>query len=588
MAIAVISEDKSGAYGATRLSALADMLAATPLPAGPLQTLKAEVDGLAARMDRGELQCAILGQMKRGKSSLLNAIIGTTILPSAVTPLTAISTYVRGGRRYAMHSEGESGSEELCFADAKGLGSALAERVTERGNPRNRRRLRRVDVEVISPRLQNGLTFIDTPGIGSTHAHNTKVAIATLPACDVALFVISPDPPLTASELDYLKDVLHHVAEVIVILNKVDTVDKHDEAEIVEFVQTALAEAGICGLQLFSVSARRKLDETSAGVSARDESGFDALSAYLSSIATNRRTGLVSDVSDLKAATLAREMIEYLDQYLAALSLPVDVLKHTLSTFEASAAALEREINHLDDLVTVSRNGILRALDQEVASLRDSVRDELVGEINQRLAANQLEATIASDLERAAPAKFAARFSHFEHRFMTQANVALAAHVESAEHFLRKAREAGRDLLQLSYECPSILLTIPPNIRPYWVDSQRPTISGGVSGFYDQLLPQTVRLERARARLIEKAQELSTRNAEQLRWSIRRAIEETFRSFVSTWKATLDRAQSATRAAIMAGLSQLHQTHEGAKPEITELQRLRTQISDRFEQGTSP
>jgi hypothetical protein len=43
---------------------------------------------------------AVLGQFKRGKSTLLNALLGEPLLPTSVVPLTAIPTFLRAGRHW--------------------------------------------------------------------------------------------------------------------------------------------------------------------------------------------------------------------------------------------------------------------------------------------------------------------------------------------------------------------------------------------------------------------------------------------------------------------------------------------------------
>ena len=76
--------------------------------------------------------------------------------------------------------------------------------VTEEANPRNVLNVARVDVFLPAQLLERGVVLIDTPGVGSTHRHQTAAADAVLPECDAALFVVSADPPITEIEIDYL------------------------------------------------------------------------------------------------------------------------------------------------------------------------------------------------------------------------------------------------------------------------------------------------------------------------------------------------------------------------------------------------
>ena len=77
--------------------------------------------------------------------------------------------------------------------------------ITEKGNPRNRKGVREVEIAYPSDYLQDGVRVIDTPGVGSVYSHNTEVAYNYLPQVDAAIFVVTVDPPLSAAEQEFLK-----------------------------------------------------------------------------------------------------------------------------------------------------------------------------------------------------------------------------------------------------------------------------------------------------------------------------------------------------------------------------------------------
>jgi hypothetical protein len=70
-----------------------------PDRAGPT----AQVRELRSRLLEQRLQIAVLGQFKRGKSTLLNAILGEPVLPTGVVPLTAVPTFIRWGHAIIAH-----------------------------------------------------------------------------------------------------------------------------------------------------------------------------------------------------------------------------------------------------------------------------------------------------------------------------------------------------------------------------------------------------------------------------------------------------------------------------------------------------
>ena len=114
---------------------------------------RATLDGLRGRLAERRLRVLVAGEAKRGKSTLVNALLGRPVLPMGVTPLTALATTVRFG-----NDEGATAVFRNGHAESFPL-SALEDFVTERGNPGNRRGLASVTVMVDAPVLARGADF---------------------------------------------------------------------------------------------------------------------------------------------------------------------------------------------------------------------------------------------------------------------------------------------------------------------------------------------------------------------------------------------------------------------------------------------
>jgi ribosome biogenesis GTPase A len=129
---------------------------------------------LAQQLPRGELNLLVVGQFKRGKSSLINALLGDDVMPTGALPVTGAVTAIRFGsdrRLTVLFREREPQSitkSELPFY------------VSEEHNAANRLGVERVEVFWPAAAIR-GVTLFDTPGIGSTYTHNTAAAHATLP-----------------------------------------------------------------------------------------------------------------------------------------------------------------------------------------------------------------------------------------------------------------------------------------------------------------------------------------------------------------------------------------------------------------------
>ena len=156
---------------------------------------RAELDALRDRLRDRRLRVLVAGEAKRGKSTLVNAMLGRAALPSGVTPLTALATTV-------LHGNDENVRAVFTDGHAENLPlSALDDLVTERGNPGNCRNVASVTVSVDAPILARGVELVDTPGTGSVYAHNTSAAEAALDTMDAAVFVLTADPPASAMPL---------------------------------------------------------------------------------------------------------------------------------------------------------------------------------------------------------------------------------------------------------------------------------------------------------------------------------------------------------------------------------------------------
>jgi hypothetical protein len=171
------------------------------------------------RLARGRFHLAVLGQFKRGKSTLLNALLGEAVLPTAVVPAYRHPD-VHPARR--VHFQGQREPQDAQFQAVGQLGDFLAGFVTETGNPRNKLEVAQVEMFHPAALLGKGVVLIDTPGIGSTFRHNIEATLNLLPQCDAALFLVSADPPITEVEVEFLRQVRSKVARLFFILNKVE------------------------------------------------------------------------------------------------------------------------------------------------------------------------------------------------------------------------------------------------------------------------------------------------------------------------------------------------------------------------------
>src|SRR5712691_3825468 len=248
---------------------------------------------LVVQLAEDRFNLAVVGQFKRGKSTLMNAVLGRDLLPTGLLPLTsAITTLCYGStERVVLHRKGWAFEQEVPL-------SQLAAFITERGNPGNEKGLVEARVELPLPFLRRGLHFIDTPGIGSARHENTATTYAFLPQMAAVIFVTSVEAPLSEAEERFLVDIRGQVCQLFVVVNKMDMLGDTDREEVLGYIQTRveqLLERGTAHLSPLSArdGLRAKLNHDDAGIQSCGLAPFEqALTTFLAE--AQGRTFLVS------------------------------------------------------------------------------------------------------------------------------------------------------------------------------------------------------------------------------------------------------------------------------------------------------
>ena len=553
---------------------IAEAIALAPAHSLIAGKITSRLEQLSTRLTEQRLQLAVLGQFKRGKSTLLNALLGATVVPMAVTPLTAIPTFIVSGEKYHLRTIGLADEvEDIPASDVEALQLLLRARVTEDDNPNNRLGLARVEVTVPSTLLQKGIVLIDTPGVGSTYQHNTETAQAILPECDAALFVVSLDPPITATELEYLARIHATVPKIILVVNKIDVVEGEDRAAAVAFLRQVAADtAGLKDAPLFCVSARRALKAKVSGDSeALKASGLEELESYLANFIAKEKYATLEQAIGRKSAALIAELTFEIESNLAALRMPIDQLTERVSTFDKAAVQFETERNVSSDLIAGDRKRILAELDSDAERLRTRMQALIETEIAAALDAMVQENTILERLAERMPLLFQTEFKEFEAKTRTRFTESLGVHQARAEQLIVNVRRTAADLLAIGYAAPAPEESFELKRVPYWVTKAREMLHVLPQGTLDGILPVGMRKRRTRARFTAQTDEIIRRNVENLRWSLRQNLEGGFRSFQGRLDEQLSLTLTATREALRRGLQRRQESIDATDIEIHKL-----------------
>ena len=339
-----------------------------------LTTLSAEVQAFAERVAAGLFYVACVGQFKRGKSSLLNALAAGAQLPTGVVPVTSVVTIVRYGRERHADVYLRSGDHKRVSIDE------LPAYVTESENPQNEKGVAVAEVFVPSELLASGMCLVDTPGIGSVSIENTAATEAFVPHIDAALVVLGSDPPISADELALVDAVARQTAELIFVLSKADRGTEAERREARAFCEAVLAERlGRPVPPMLEVSATEQLAGTAPP---RD---WSRLVSQLRNLAERAGSHLVQAAAERGAQVLGARVLREIGEREAALTRPLVESEKRIEALKKAAALAERSLGDLSYLLTAEQNKLHSAFAERqehfLARLLPAARAEFEGAI---------------------------------------------------------------------------------------------------------------------------------------------------------------------------------------------------------------
>lgn len=556
---------------------------------GDFSVFSERLNALKVRWEEGRFHLAVLGQFKRGKSSLLNALLGEAVLPTAVLPLTAIPTFIRSGEILgaAILFQDERDPERFVGSTVEELTTFLSLFVTESGNPQNRLGVSHVEMTHPAEILKKGVALIDTPGIGSTYRHNTEATLNFLPQCDAALFLVSADPPLTEVEVEFLKQVRTKVPRLFFILNKVDYLSLDDREAVLGFLRKMLVEqVGIeSNVPLFSVSAKQGLESRKR----RDgklwgKSGMEEVENHLVKFLAAEKSQTLHNVLSHRAADLISDMLMRLRLEIHSLQMPLTELEERVEIFEKKIQEIQLQRQAFQDLLSGDQRRTHEFLEQHSEQLRRRARSYLEGVVKGALEKWNGEGLKEEDLHGALSEAIP---GYFEHQAGAATNVfrkqiveVVRPHQEHADGLIETIRRTAAELFDVPYAAPKSEEAFEMVSEPYWVTYKwAATLSPIPKGLIDGLLSEEKRRRRILKRMTEQIDGLVVTNVEHLRWAIYQSIDATFRRFASTLDERLTETIAATHGAIKAAMTQRRNRSDAVSEDMQRLDRAVSELT---------
>jgi GTP-binding protein EngB required for normal cell division len=215
-----------------------------------LVELRPMLENIVARLESPDLEVAFFGRVNSGKSSLLNYLLGTDILPVGVLPVTAVLTRLRRAEDAELIVRFEISEPQRLSLDR------IAEFVTEEGNPGNARRVTEVELRIPNPRLAQGVAFMDTPGVGSLATFGAAQTKAYLPRCDLGILLVDAGSTMNDEDMALLHGFFEAAIPVTVLISKSDLLNAADRCRVIDYVKQLVSKELGNEIPVYPVSSR--------------------------------------------------------------------------------------------------------------------------------------------------------------------------------------------------------------------------------------------------------------------------------------------------------------------------------------------
>ncbi|MDP2289869.1 MAG: dynamin family protein [Actinomycetota bacterium] len=172
------------------------------------------------------------GDIKRGKSSLLNAILDrNNLLPVDADVATSVHLVIRYADEFdilvtRIGDDGEPTQEHIPVEE-------LIHVASMRGDAARREGVAAVEIGLPHPVLARGVVLIDTPGVGGMSRGHRDLALAALGQADALLFTVSAEEPVARSELEFLVEASERTERIILVVTKSDANSEATNGEMI-------------------------------------------------------------------------------------------------------------------------------------------------------------------------------------------------------------------------------------------------------------------------------------------------------------------------------------------------------------------
>lgn len=518
---------------------------------------RAGVQRLMEKLRQNRFNLVILGAFKRGKSTLINALLGEELLPTAIIPLTSVVTVLGYGEDLHIEVRFQNGQSRTIGKED------LTDYITEKGNPQNQKGVREVDIRYPSDYLKDGVRIIDTPGVGSVYSHNTEVAYNFLPEVDAAVFVVTVDPPLSAAEEEFLKDIREYVHKLFFVLNKIDYVEAAERQEALDFTRQVLREnLGADQVKIFPLSAKLAMaGKADKSPELLKESLLPQFEDHLRHFLYQEK-GKVLLISCLSGALrIVTDSTLALKVERQASALPLSALKEKIVQFDQMQEGLKKEREMSLLLLDGRLKAALAQFDGDLDAFRRETTTRLRQEVEETFHRKSRGASdLTREMEQFLFAALKDLFTGWRRDEIDKLSQVMAdTYKEFAERIngiLDRLTQMTARIFDFSLKGFAVEEAFMERSRFRFLFKEEPVGLEILQMTVTNLLPRALTKGLFLRKLLENVTELVDKHCGRLRWDFHERLNEVAREFKQTWLEKIDDTTLSLRQALDRALAQ--------------------------------
>lgn len=370
-----------------------------------LPLLPEELSILSTNLRKSDFTLVVSGEVNRGKSTFINAIIGQNILPTYDKETTAQVFKIINSEEEAYTVVYENGDR---LAITKEELSVYGTQIGKSSDLSIGRRITYIEIKTHVENLPSGVTIVDTPGIGSTFKEHSEIAREFMRQADAVIYLCSSKHPIIKVDVDFIKNTilpLPATPNVLFVMAKADQADSIKALnDLIHRSESQLNEnftdnpsIGKKVIPVNSLSLINSNNATSTEVSAflRQESNYEAINESINELIERQKFfWLVTTYNCL--VKYYKRVSQYLSKQISEFDLDSQNRQNKLTAVTKSISTLETDLGLSKQREVLEKiNNILSSFKADVKSEYNSDNSSLLSKYNKKI--ESLSSKMSSD-----------------------------------------------------------------------------------------------------------------------------------------------------------------------------------------------